>query len=111
MATNKANPEDLLAAIYASREDDDDDALSSDEEVDPSAMSLIEHLEELRRRIFKSLIAIAVGAIVAFIFRGQIVRILTYPLPTQKADVLGHRLIVTGLMEGFTVFLMVSIAT
>jgi len=112
MATNKANAEDLLAAVYTSREDDDEDedAFSEDEELDSSSMTLIEHLEELRWRIFKSLIAIAVGAIVAFIFRGQIVYFLQLPLP-KTADTLTHgKPIVTGITEGFTVFLMISIA-
>jgi len=104
MASNKVGEQDPLAPLY--------EAFSSgeDDENDPSAMSLVEHLEELRWRIFKSLIAIAVGAIVAFIFREQIVHLLEYPLPRQKADVLGNKLVVTGLMEGFTVYLMISIA-
>jgi sec-independent protein translocase protein TatC len=73
-------------------------------------MSLVDHLEELRWRIFKTLIAIAVGTIVAFIFRGYIVHFLELPLP-QTADSLTHgKPIVTGITEGFTVFLMISIA-
>ncbi len=85
----------------------DDDNL--EEEDDDSAMTLVDHLEELRWRIFKSLIAIAVGSIIAFIFREQIVHVLSYPLPA-KADVFGNKPIVTGITEGFTVFLMISIA-
>src|SRR5437660_11890209 len=73
-------------------------------------MSLVDHLEELRWRIFKSLIAIAVGTIVAFIFRTQLIHFLELPLP-QTADSLTHgKPIVTGITEGFTVFLMISIA-
>lgn len=78
-------------------------------------MSLVDHLEELRQRIFKSLIAIVLGAIIAFIFRVQIMNFLTLPLPKEAADVLGPpgksgRLVVTGLAEGFTVFLKLSVA-
>ncbi|GAC1384468.1 MAG: twin-arginine translocase subunit TatC [Ktedonobacteraceae bacterium] len=104
MATNKVDEQDLLAPLY--------DAFNAgeDDENDPSAMSLIDHLEELRWRIFKSLIAIAVGSVLAFIFREQIIHLLTLPLPTGQSDVIGHKLVLTGLMEGFTVFLMVSIA-
>ena len=104
MASNKADEQDPLAPIY--------EAFSSgeDDENDPSAMSLVDHLEELRWRIFKSLIAIAVGSVVAFIFREQIVGFLTLPLP-KTADPLTHgKPIVTGITEGFTVFLMISIA-
>jgi sec-independent protein translocase protein TatC len=73
-------------------------------------MSLVDHLEELRWRIFKSLIAIAVGSIIAFIFREQIVYFLSLPLP-KSADTLTHgKPVVTGIMDGFTVFLMISIA-
>jgi len=86
----------------------------SGEEVDPndpSAMSLIDHLEELRRRIFKILIAVAVFSIVAFVFRTQIMNFLTWPLPST-ANALGHgkKLTVTGLGEGFTTYLMLAIA-
>jgi len=60
MASNRLDEDDLLATMFAPGEDDEND---------PSAMSLVDHLEELRWRIFKSLIAIAVGSIIAFIFR------------------------------------------
>src|SRR6266700_3213405 len=104
MASNKADEQDPLAPLYEAFSSDEDD------ENDPSAMSLIDHLEELRWRIFKSLIAIAVGSIVAFIFREPIVGFLTLPLP-KTADPLTHgKPIVTGITEGFTVFLMISIA-
>jgi sec-independent protein translocase protein TatC len=100
MASNRLEEQDLLDTPY----DPEDD------ENDPSAMSLIEHLEELRWRIFKSLIAIAVGSILAFVFRTQIAYFLMLPLP-KTADTLTHgKVVVTGIMEGFTVFLLISIA-
>lgn len=102
MATGKINQQSRLTSI--------DDDNTEEEEDDPSAMSLVDHLEELRWRIFKSLIAIAVGGIVAFIFRNQIIQFLEIPLPTQQADAIGHKLIVTGLAEGFTVFLKMAFA-
>jgi sec-independent protein translocase protein TatC len=40
-----------------------------------------EHLEELRKRIFYSLIAIGVGATIGFIFAGRLVTLLTRPVP------------------------------
>src|SRR5437763_304938 len=101
MSSNRLDEQDLLETMFAPGEDDEND---------PSAMSLVDHLEELRRRIFKALIAIAVGSIIAFIFRGYIVHFLQMPLP-QTADSLTHgKPIVTGITEGFTVFLMISIA-
>ena len=81
-----------------------------DEEDQLTSMSLVDHLEELRWRIFKSLIAVVVGTIIAFIFREQIVRFLAAPLP-QGADMLTHgKIVVTGITEGFTVFLLISFA-
>lgn len=77
---------------------------------DPSAMTLVDHLEELRRRIFKSLIAVVIFGIVAFIFREQIMTFLTWPLPAT-ADALsknGQKLVQTGIGEGFTTFLILA---
>ena len=102
MATSETDRQSSLMA-----EDEDS---TYDEENDPSAMSLVDHLEELRQRIFKSLIAIVVGAIVAFIFRVWIMGILEEPLPKQANVIQGGRLVVTGVAEGFTTYLMVSIA-
>ncbi len=102
MATRNIDQQDSMATAG--------DLNEEEEELDDSSMSLVEHLEELRWRILKSLIAIVVGGIVAFIFRTQIMTFLTYPLP-KMADTLTHgRLIVTGLAEGFTVFLKLSFA-
>lgn len=106
MATSKLDRQDPMAVVDNSRISDDEE-----EEDIPSSMSLVEHLEELRWRIFKALIALVVGAIVAFIFRNWIVQFLELPLPKQADAAIGNgKLVVTGLAEGFTVFLKVSIA-
>src|ERR1700680_4711379 len=102
MATSNIDQQDPMATL-------DDYGLLGEEEPDEATMSLVDHLEELRWRIFKSIIAIIVGAIVAFVFRVQIMTFLTWPLP-KAADVYGNKLIVTGLAEGFTVFLKLSVA-
>src|SRR6266705_854814 len=80
------------------------------EETEESAMSLVEHLEELRWRIFKSLIAITVAAIVAFIFRIQIMRFLTLPLPKTADTLTKGQLVVTAVGEGFTIYLKLAFA-
>jgi sec-independent protein translocase protein TatC len=81
-----------------------------DDDEELSTMSLIEHLEELRWRIFKSLIAVVGGAIIAFVFRNQIMDILQAPLPEQANTLkAGHKLVTTGLTEGLTVELVLSV--
>ena len=80
--------------------------LEEEDELADSNMSLVDHLEELRWRIFKCLIIIAVGFVVAFIFRQPLISFLEAPLPS----ITDKHLVVTGLGEGFTVSLMVSLA-
>jgi len=87
-----------------------------DDEEELSTMSLVDHLEELRWRIFKCLIAVVVGAIVAFIFRDQIMDFLKGPLPALSAGMGsikgpahgGKPLYVLGLTEGLTVQLLLA---
>src|SRR5579885_2328736 len=102
--TQQQDPLDILGDLFTSGGDQDPN--------DSSSMTLVEHLEELRWRIFKSLIAIVLFAIVAFIFREPILNFLTWPLPAT-ANILRHgnqRLVVTGVGEGFTTYLLVSAA-
>ncbi len=106
MATGNIDQQNPLAAL--DEEEFDEDLL--EDEDDPSAMSLVDHLEELRWRFLKTLIAIVVGGIIAFVFRVQLMQLLQAPLP-KHADVLSPgKLVVTGLAEGFTIYLKVSLA-
>jgi len=82
MATSNIDQQDSMATV--------NDSIFEEEETDESAMSLVDHLEELRWRILKSLIAIVLSGIVAFIFREQIMNFLTLPLPKEQADSLTH---------------------
>ena len=66
--------------------------------------TLDEHLEELRGRLFVMLGAIALGAIVAFVFNGHVLTWLNRPLPPDH-----QRLLATGIAEPFTVTVMVCI--
>ncbi len=107
MATSNINSQNSMAATT-------DDGTDEEEEEEASAMSLIDHLEELRWRILKTLIAIVVGGIIAFFFRDQIIQFLVLPLPDQASVALGihtgHKLFAFGLAEGFTVYLKLSLA-
>jgi sec-independent protein translocase protein TatC len=102
MATSNIDQQDPMASV--------NESITEEEETDESAMTLVDHLEELRGRIFKSLIAIVVGAIIAFIFRNQIMYFLTLPLPKTADTLTKGKLVVTGVGEGFTVFLKLSLA-
>jgi sec-independent protein translocase protein TatC len=46
--------------------------------------TLVEHLDELRTRIFVALGALAVGFAIAFVFRGHLLHWLNAPLPSDK---------------------------
>jgi len=60
--------------------------------------TLVEHLDELRARIFVSLGAIAVGFTVAFVFRHRLIHWLNGPLPERIAH---KRPITLGVAEPF----------
>jgi len=73
---------------------------------DQQTMTILSHLEELRKVIIISLIAIVVASIVSFAFIEQIMAVLTKPLAEQ-----GINLVVTALTEGiFTKFKIALIA-
>lgn len=59
------------------KEDEDDEAEEEDAE---GNMSILRHLEELRERIIRSLIAIAVGSIVSYYFIDEIMAYITLPV-------------------------------
>jgi len=70
------------------------------------AMTLVEHLEELRRRLFISLGAIAVGALVGWFLYDPLLRLMTGPfcdwvhtLPPHRRPPQGCQLIVTGAID------------
>lgn len=103
MATSNLDQQNMTAP-------GDDSSFDEEDELDGATMSLVDHLEELRWRILKSIIAVVVGAIVTFIFRVQLMNFLTLPLP-KTADQIGKgNLVVIGIAEGFTVFLKLSVA-
>jgi sec-independent protein translocase protein TatC len=50
---------------------------------DSSTMTMVEHLEELRRRLMVVIAAIAIGAVLGFIVSGPVVDFLRQPLPDE----------------------------
>ena len=55
-------------------------------QLDDGRMTLAEHLGELRSRLIKVIIAVVVGALVAFVFREQILDFLLFPLQDDAVD-------------------------
>ncbi|CAN5782801.1 twin-arginine translocase subunit TatC [soil metagenome] len=53
-----------------------------------AVMSLVDHLSELRSRIFKMILAVAGGSVIGLIFNREIRNLLLTPLPTQQVQVL-----------------------
>ena len=72
------------------------------EPTDDGSMSLTEHLEELRSRIIKSLLAIVVGSCVSYAFLDQITELMTLPV---------GKLYYMRPGEAFFTYLKIDIAT
>jgi sec-independent protein translocase protein TatC len=70
-------------------------------------MTIVEHVTELRRRIFISLIAVALGGIVCFIFSNSIISFLVH---YYKAATHGKQkqLVFTGPLDAFLVRLKIA---
>jgi sec-independent protein translocase protein TatC len=88
------------SGAYPIATDDDDDA--------PGAkMSFLEHLDELRKRIVASAIAIGVAILISFTF---ITRIYTFIMtPTMRLLPEGSKLIYTEPGEAFSLYLQLSL--
>jgi sec-independent protein translocase protein TatC len=83
------------------------------EELD-GTMTLVEHLEELRRRLIIAVLAIVVATAVSFFFWERILRFLLTPLPTLSSRLTGlnshQQLIQTEIGEAFVIALKLSLA-
>jgi len=69
-------------------------------------MTLVEHLTELRKRLFISCLAIAVGAVIAFLLYNRIFDFLVHPYCAIKHGKCG--LYVTSPLEGIAVRLKIA---
>jgi sec-independent protein translocase protein TatC len=69
----------------------------------PGEMSLVDHLVELRNRLIKVVIAIALFSVVGFVLGDQIVAVLKAPLPGGKP------LFFTGIGDAFTIKLKIAV--
>ncbi|MDA8869765.1 twin-arginine translocase subunit TatC [Rhizobiaceae bacterium] len=83
----------------------------SQDEIDGSAAPLVEHLVELRQRLIKALIAIAVVFVVGFYFADQIFQILVVPYERAAGENTELRLIFTAPQEFFFAQLKIALFT
>ena len=78
-------------------------------------MSLIEHLRELRNRLFKASLAIVIGTVIAWSFYPQIFEILSQPVNqiVEQAQANGRdvRLVLGGVADAFVLQIKVSVVT
>jgi sec-independent protein translocase protein TatC len=72
-------------------------------------MPLLEHLVELRRRIFWSAGAILIGFVICYVFSEHIFGFLVKPLADIYQGETGRRMIYTGLTEAFVTYIKVSL--
>lgn len=91
----------VIAAPPPARPDDEEE-----EDDIGGKMSFLEHLDELRRRIIRALIALFVGFLIAFAFIERIFRFIMEPLQAVLPD--GGKLIYTEPAEAFILYLKVA---
>ncbi|MGB6010680.1 MAG: twin-arginine translocase subunit TatC [Desulfobacterales bacterium] len=73
---------------------------------DEKKIPFTSHLEELRRRLIISFIAVAIGFVLSYGFKEKLFQILTRPLISVMKT--GDKLIFTGLPEAFFTYLKVA---
>ena len=83
------------------RDDDEEDREAG------GKMSFLEHLEEFRKRLVKSLIAVGVGMAIAFLFIGRIYEFVMVPLARMLPE--GGHLIYTEPAEAFLLNLKIAL--
>jgi sec-independent protein translocase protein TatC len=75
------------------------------EELDEGHMSLVDHLTELRSRLIKMVLAVAIGAVVVWIFYDAVLEFLKAPLDDADPNA---TLILTDPLQGITTRFKVS---
>ncbi len=80
------------------------------ERADLPGMSLLEHLQELRKRLVYSLLSVAVGFGVAYGFHDRIAALMIAPITTALASHhLPTKLVYTNPMDGFNFYLKIGL--
>lgn len=74
---------------------------------DGARMSFLEHLDELRKRLIRAVIAIVIGCVVAFVFLDRVFDFVTLPMRQMLPD--GGELVMTAPTEYFMLYLKVGV--
>ena len=69
-------------------------------------MSLLEHLDELRQRIVKALVAVGLGFLVCWVFVEEIAEFLAEPIYRSLPE--GTRLVFLGVTDPFVLYVKVA---
>src|SRR5215469_2329697 len=87
------------------------DGESENVEEEGAVMTLVEHLEELRRRLFICCLAVLVGTVVGFIFWKPLLDFLELPLPKIVSGIpnIGNSLVVNQLGGAFLIALKLAL--
>ena len=100
---DKPESDEDVAEEPGGENSDESDEESSEVEEGEKKMPFLEHLEELRWTLLRSLLAVFLGAIISFVFSKQIVNFLRLPGPEDM------KLIYLSPTEGFMIYIKVSI--
>lgn len=73
--------------------------------IDPKNMTVVEHLEELRKRLIIAGIGVAAGSVVGWFLAPAVLNILVHPVE----QIFHHRLVVDTVYGGFTLQLKLAI--
>jgi sec-independent protein translocase protein TatC len=74
----------------------------------PDAMTVVEHLVELRRRVVISIVAIAVGGAIAFALYGRILSFFVHPYCQVVGPHHPCQLFVTGPLDGLSIRIKIA---
>jgi sec-independent protein translocase protein TatC len=97
-------PGPQAGALQRPPDDDDDDFATGD-----GKMSLLEHLDELRKRIIRACLGVLVGILLGFLYINEIFNFVLQP--TIRAMPAGRTLIYTRPGEAFSMYVTVSLIT
>jgi len=91
---------------YEEEDEDEEDDEEDEDEVGQRKMTLVEHLEELRTRIIRAAIGLAVGMGIALILSQPVLQIINKPF----YDAVGKKsLVTTDMMDPFTLYMRISL--